>query len=405
MISLFLSFAISDSVVNRDFINGDPNFTGSWEYGGKAGYFGDSFYLGKNAPKSYAGIYQTSYLSGNFSFEVSFVFEDATAENPSNAGIWITKDYHQQSIVFGGPLSFDGVALMMVYNGSKLCTEFRKNDRRGRFTSYQYFPTSFVQLENGSVKIRFEYRSGVCNVTMFTGNRSVPAFNDVSLSNLNKYYLSVTTKNSKKPNSLLVKSVFVSKNPDEDFSPIIPQKVVFIHEFDENMTSAKPRPTQMPPLVTTSQAKADDVLDEILEFNLLSDGSLTKASDVRSMLWKEILPFSDRWQRRSVRINRQTLQFRKNITDVLKFSHDQFKLVNDDIIKYLDEIKGSINEVSSELFYGINGNLELNNDIKTVKNEGIHNITEVLMYIGIVELCAVAVVFIIKIVTEKAVHA
>ena len=400
MLSYLFILSTSDTVENRIFIQNNPSFTGAWEYSGDARFIDDIFYLIPGKPRSIGGIYYTEKLGESFAAQINISFESVSNDNPCNLGIWITKDYHQNPVVFGGPLSFNGVALMMVYNGSVLNTEFRKNDKHGRFISYQYFPTSFEEIFDNKLQFRIENRGGT-NVTVWlkTGSKNKILFNEIPLSSLRKYYLSVTTKNGKKPNKIMVSSAFVSNDPDDDLSPII-LKI----EGKNKTTITKNTETKTAKQQFVSQfSTVNEVLDQILEFDLFSQ-ELTKMSDVRALISKEMLPLSDRWQRRSIRIMRYTQALRQNLTNILNNSHIQIEQVKQDLEENIVDLMKSYKEVESELFYGITNAYDMHNEIKKEKKEGLHNLSEVLMYVGVFELALAVLVILGKMIIEKLTH-
>ena len=403
MLIFFFVFSLSDTVENRVFIQNNGNFTGAWEISGDSGFIGEDFYLVPEKSRSIGGIFYTTPLPESFSAEINMTFEGPTNENPCNLGIWITKDYHQNPIVFGGPLSFEGVALMMVYNGSVLNTEFRKNDRHGRYISYQYFPTSFEEIYENRLQFRIENREG-SNVSVFirTGQKEKMIFNEIPLSSIKKYFLSVTTKNGKHPNVIKVQSALVSNDPDSDLKPIVAKKVNMIKQTKKE-SGKKGENRNNEKQIISSHATVDDVLDQILEFDLFSQ-EITKMADIRGLIQKEMLPFSDRWQRRSIRLMRETVGLRENLSNTLNNSHALLEKVKQDLEDNIVELMKSYKEVESELYYGISNSYDLHNEIKEEKKKGLHSISEILLYVGIGELILIISAFLVKWISDTFIN-
>lgn len=381
MFSFFIQSIKSDTVENRRFIEKSTNFTDSWEIGGVSEQVGKDFYLiPENKTNSYGGIYFTSRLSAhNYEARVSLRFIPHEKSTGMNA-IWITKDYHQDSQVFGGPLSFDGVALLSTYNGTHLETELRKNDKKGRFVSYQYFPSSFVPLVDHKVTYRIVYKDKIVNVYIITGGVETHAFSQTPLSDIRKYFLSVTGRSGKRITQIIVGEARYLDLLDEEGS--IVKNIVTMNV--ENEAKPTPAPTPTPIAKDKDNYTVTDVLDEIEIFDLFSS-ALTANKDVREMIWNEMVPFSDSWQRRSIGIVRKAKHMKESLQIALNNTYLQVLNVKNDIEKDLAQLRTEMQDIENELYYGISDGFELHNKIRDEKHQGLSGISKILFNIGIIE--------------------
>ncbi|EAY04796.1 hypothetical protein TVAG_305460 [Trichomonas vaginalis G3] len=396
MFSIFSTLTASDTVENRKFVEFNNNFTGSWEIGGVSKKIGNDFYLIDNSTLSYGGIYYTNRLSAK-QFEIKIALRYIPGEKSTGMNaIWITKDYHQESQVFGGPLSFNGIALLSSYNGTHLDTEFRKNDKKGRFVSYQYFPSSFIPVVDNKVTYRIVYKDGIVNVYITSGDKETHAFSQTPISDIRKYFLSITGRSAKKITQIIVDSAEYNTlfNDDE----ILVKTVAEMHIEDDE--DSEPKPTRTPkPNPTPKPVDSytyEDVLDEISIFDIFST-ALTTTADMRQLIWNEMVPFSDAWQRRSIGICRKSGNLRASLLSTLNSTYQQMQELKDQIEMDLVYLRNDMQDIESELYHGVSQGYHLNQKLREEKYSASSGVSHTLLVFGIVEAVLVIIGIFIKI--------
>ena len=400
----FFSFCRCDTVENRVFVQDNPNFTGSWEYSGDSLIdHNNNFYLLPGNSTQASGAYYTSSLKMH-DFSSDFVIKFSPNEKQiTNVGIWITKDYHMEPRVFGGPLSFSGIGLLMLYNGTILSVELRKNNERGKFLTYHFFPKSFVSLPDFTAHIRLIYKENM--VTVYINDNI--EFEEVPLQNLYKYYLSITGKQVHEHSPVSVISALVSKDWDCEFKPYQKQVTSFNIDSSDSIERDK-KAKQEYQRMEKSQSiprkpesfKIDEVLDELYTFSLYTD-VITKDKDVKNLIFNEIVPFADAWQRRSINIVKKTNKLRNNLTTVLNQSYKSLALVKYEVDIQLGKLKRKLQSIESDLFFGIDDGYSLQDDIKAHQEDGTGGIGKMLLFIGITEVNLLATFFIIVFIKNK----
>ena len=400
----FFTLSLCDTVENRVFIQNNPNFTGSWEYSGDSLIDQNNiFYLLPENSKNASGAYYTSSLKFH-NFSSDFVIKFSPNEKQiTNLGIWITKDYHMDARVFGGPLTFSGIGLLLQFNGTVLSTELRKNNERGKFLTYHFFPTSFVTLNDFIAHIRIIYK----NDTIIVYINDKKEFEEVPLQNIYKFYMSITGNQVHEHSPVSVISALVSKDCDDNFLPI--QKTVTSFNIDskdsiERDKKAKQEYQRMEKSQSTPRKpesyKIDEVLDELFTFSLYTD-VITKDKDVKNLIFNEFVPYADAWQRRSINIVKKTQNLRKNLTIVLNESYKSLALVKYEVDTQLGKLKKKLQSIESDIFFGINDGYSLQDDIKAHEEEGTKGIGKILLLVGITEVNVLATFFIIIFIKNK----
>ena len=403
---MFWCFLVSiccDTVENRVFIQDNSNFTGSWEYSGVSMMDDENTFilLPGNSTKS-GGAYSTQALKFH-NFSAEFLVEFTPRQQITNLGIWITKNYHMEPRVFGGPLSFSGIGILMQYNGTTLATELRKNDERGKFVTYHFFPTSVVKLQKPQAKVRIQFSNNTITV-FINGQKEIE---DVPLQDIYKYYLSITGRNVKNASLVSVLSGYFSSDPEDDFKPTT-KSVISLHTNEKEETEAarkereefqnKQRQEKQKDLQAFAKMphnyRANDVLDEVYTFSLYTD-VITKDKDIKKLIFNEIVPFADAWQRRSINIVKNTKNLRENLTVVLNETYTSLDQVRNEVDIQLGKLKRKLQSIESDLFFGINDGYELQNELKVHEQEGTKGLGKILLLLGITEVNVLVTFFVI----------
>jgi len=389
MLLLLHVLTCSKNVTDRNFVFNNPNFTGSWEYWGASGVFDSKIFLNVNNGTDYSILsYQDRLSSANWS--IDFEIDVSNSKTSNGIGFWITKNYAAEGDVFGGPLSFSGVSLLIYFNGSHILSELRHNDGKFLFYPGQFFPQSVIPASQSNLSISIGYHNRTISVCYQYDDQHYHLFEENTIVELRKNWLFVSTHKSSCNQPVLVNYAFISKNINEKTGHIEKTYVEFHSHDHEKPISTKANKTH-----TVREYTVADILQEISSLGLFAKDMSTR-KEIRSTVWKSMFSYSNQWQRRSISIVQNTSSLRSKIQESLKQVEDSITTYKDDVDSDIKKFKEGIHEIESELYFGVLGSNELNHQLKAekkmIKNGGIIN---KLIWASIIEVVAIIIILVI----------
>ena len=413
MLFLFFSHSFSlEDVVVRRLLNNNPNFFGEWEYTGNS-YINNNEIFFLNQEKTTAGLYFSQKLPQN-QWNTTICFEFPNVSHPIQLGIWVTKDFGPEGYIFGGPLQFTGFALLIAKLHNQILIEVRENDSRSKLTSL-FQPQTNLTLddsENVSFSIDF-HKNKRTTINLINNNKSFTIFDDILRIEVKKYWFGITGISSKfteenisvteeidsqtnintssdDSHAIIIKSIQFSSNSSSLKQPILPS-FEFGENFDYNFS--KKEKSQR----SVYQTTAMDVMIEI-ERMVKYSKILSSTNFVQNMIYNQMFGVSDAWQRRSIKMMKETSGLRENITALMRNTSKIIENIGNEIENDLVDLMKNINNVTAKLYYTI----FYETDIEDAMNEHIEifhgkGVTKMLFYSSIVELLICVFVLLCKI--------
>lgn len=372
MLPFFLHFCVSTEIISRKFVECNSNFTGDWEYVDQAEYRNGTVNLISNIPKTRGGMYFQNRLPSE-KWAANISLDIANISLNSLSSIWITKDYAPSGVVFGGPLAFQGVSVLLLCSNKKLSVEVRENDGKGKYMSYSFFPAFNCVLSSGNITIEISYLEKSGKITIFHDNDKKVLFNDKFRVSIRRYWLGINAINTRNASIVTVKSAIINGT---------------------GLTSrcnqgGVPKTPFFGAVNQTGNFTAQLVLDHLDSFYNLSHNLFSKL-EIKEMVYREMIPFSDSWQRRSISIMQNSFNLKNKLLENLNYTKNAISSLEEEITTEVSEIRDDIRKIASEMYYGIlNGNV-LSDSLDHIEKGAIRNPLHVsFIVISLIEVLAI----------------
>lgn len=355
MIFLFLFSKVSslEDVTERNILSRNKNFFGEWEYTGNSSIIDDKF-LFLTEERTTAGIYFTHTLpKDEWSSKIKFSFPKNSTI--SQFGIWLTKDFAPEGYVFGGPPQFYGFAILVIKQNESIFIEIRENDSKGKYTSYSFTPQFKANLtdeENLGFSIEYNKKNAT-KIFLNNGGKDFELFNDRLRVDVKKYYFAITGISQKNKEKREMKGFFIdsidfqTNSTENTLKEAILPEIEFVDKHANNE------------FINTNKKKTEirettclDVISEIEKLQKYSN-LLSSSSFVCREISIQMFSISDKWQRRSIKMQRRTFQLRENITKLMNKTSKSFTQISDTISDNLGDLMQNIHNETSKLYYSI----------------------------------------------------
>lgn len=378
LLAVFCSAVVTD----RKYIENNKRYSGTWEYGESATIEdpeNGKLILTSNEKKVKGLAWFSQRLpSEKWSVDVEFTMEKESSS--SGLGIWFTKDYGAIGNCFGGPQSFKGVAVLCYYNGTEMMMEFRENDGHGQFTSYAFFPTLMISPKSPTVIVSLKYASKFLNITVkCDGNESV-LFSDKPRVMVRRTWLAITGQNTNPGFEITLDSVNVQG----------PKKLPEFKKVEKQENTVLPL---LHSVVEKRDINAVDIigcLDELISYA----EPLANASYTTKYVRDNMLPFTEKWQRRSLAVMTEMNSLKEKLIKDLNETELVFEILKNEVDTAFAKMREGIHDIESELYFGVLKGYDLDHKIrqakKAIKKGGIIkiligiSIAETLVAIGFV---------------------
>ncbi|OHT17116.1 hypothetical protein TRFO_12632 [Tritrichomonas foetus] len=411
---LLLYFILSKTESNqneiRRFISRNPNFSGDWEYGGDAKI--------SNIPQINLGLFLTNEqkTSSGYSWLTQRLpSEQWHAEiklnftlnyHSSKIGIWMTKDFGANGTIFGGPVTFHGVGLLFQYNGTSIVFEVRENDGHNDYLPEDFYPTFEVPfLLSSEIILYLNFSAPFLKIDAKINDENLTIFHERPRVKVRRHWFSIT-----------------SQNNDDNFigKPIFLNSVIFSgKKVPQTQKHIQTRKNKTLPMLSSlyeqvklmagsdnsekhSKRKKNDIeaieiikcFDELSEFT----SSLSSTDEVISAVNDHTVSFSEKWQRRSISIQKKTEELRNKIQQEMNETTHLVAEFQSDIKKDFEQLKNEVHDLESDLYFkvleGYSLSKELGRTKKSVKKGGI---PKFLMYTSLVEVVLMFVFMVLEI--------
>ena len=442
---IFHSFSL-DNILDRKLMRMNPNFFGDWEFKGDLKFIENEliFYDGK---QHNFGLYFSNKLPKE-QWTASISLEFPKNRNISQLGIWFTKDFGVEGSIFGGQEQFTGFALLIAKFNKTMLIELRENDSKGKFSVSSFQPqTNLTLFDDENVSIFINYTENQrTSISILNNNQSVTIFDDIMRIFVKKYWFSITgmtsnyllqkqiendkletlndsnetiNENIKDQNTeennkneinyenenerqiYKIKSIYFSSNSLSLEKPLIPtfefSKPTEEEENDKsfNKTNNYKENEKIKPKNQFSTTVVD-VLDEIDSVYKYSS-VLSSKSFVNDVIFYNMFPFIDAWQRRSIQMTRKSPILKENISKIMKNTSIIIEQIGKEIDNDLQDLMKNINNVTAKLYYSIFYETDIEDSVAEHKEEFEgKGVTKLLFISSIIELVIFLLVIIIK---------
>jgi hypothetical protein len=145
--------------------------------------------------------------------------------------------------------------------------------------------------------------------------------------------------------------------------------------------------------VETETLEITEVLNCFIE--AVEVGSkLANSSDVVELMIKEMLPFTESWQRRSIGIIRDTVGLRRHLLSGLNRSGQAILDLKKDIDDAFQKLKRESQQIESSLYFGILNANKVNHQLRSMKKDAKKIIlVKVLLWMSVFEVAVISAFF------------
>ncbi|KAK8889200.1 hypothetical protein M9Y10_033945 [Tritrichomonas musculus] len=388
---IWLLISISKSLLNRTFIARNNNFSKEWEYLGSASLENSKLNLLKNQLKEFGSSWCTHRLEES-NYTLNFLFQIPIGEKASSMfGIWITKSFGLKGPAFGGPLSFKGIGILFQIKQSKLSVEIRQNEDEKLYELSSFSPIFSIIPKSPKLNVVISNdENSNLTIILNVDDQNHTIFSNTNHININKHWLGVTALNY--PNAstplYLETAKIIDSNTKESLVESFPyhqkeKSLNLINQMVSKVQNGNYNPN------SSEIVKAIDQLGQTVDF-------ISDEIDLDSIVRKTMIPFSQTWQKRSIKISKQIKTFSEKIKEELDAAEDQFNAFKNDIDKQIYKFYSNLSDIEESLYYTIvSFEFEYNTKLKK-QNENLHQGTHVIAItmICVVETFLVALFFI-----------
>ncbi|OHS95769.1 hypothetical protein TRFO_38095 [Tritrichomonas foetus] len=383
---LFLYFSLGSALLNRTFIARSSSFSKEWEYSGAALYENQILDLVKKENEDFGAAWCTYRLPLTY-YSLNFTFEIPTGDSAmSQFGIWLSKDFGLSGNVFGGPLCLKGLGILFKISKGKLEIQIVEKSKSELF-EVQNFTPSF-QIAPKSSKLNVVISKGTKLVITVVVDNEKHQIHENRDFVLKKSWIGVTAKNDQNKSPLKITSILIKiYNETNSINQEIIQSesyhqrkeiIEYIHNLSQkiNNESFKPNSSEIVKVVDNLNYAVESISDPI---------------DLNSIISQTMIPFTANWQKRNVKMGKQTTQFVKKIKEELNAVEQQFETFKKDITRQFTKFYKNISNVEDMLYYGvISFEFEYNSKIRDEKN----NITKNTQVLYILLFCVLEAIFV-----------
>lgn len=387
---IWLLLSISKSLLNRTFISRNKNFSKEWEFLGTASLEGSKLNLLKNNKNNFGAAWCTHRLQES-NYTLNFTFQIPTGnEASSKFAIWITKNFGPKGPFFGGPLSFKGICILFQIELGKLSVEVRENEDEQLYELSSFSPKFDTVPKSSHLNVFISNdENSKLTITLNIDSTNHTIFSNDKHMKISKFWLGVTALNfSETQAPLYLESVKIEDNIEKEaFVESYPyhQKENSLNTIKQLVSKVqnenyKPNSSEIVQVVDQLGRTADFISDEI---------------DLDSIVRKTMIPFSQTWQKRSIKITKQIKAFSEKIKDELDAAEHQFDAFKEEIDQQISKFYGNVSDIEESLYFTIVSlEFEYNSKLKD-ENENLHSGTHVLAIVMfcIVEAFLVALFF------------
>jgi hypothetical protein len=283
ILSLVCVGVVSVSIHQRVLLQGHPSFSGEWELSESAvvGEDGVAF------PDGHGHGRMLSQLpKANYSFSVQI---RPSTTNLAKVGIRLTRDFGASGAVFGGPLDFRGLSVLLLLNGTSVQAEYRENDSRGRFQESQFFQILDFRLKSSLIQVDFDNKNNHLTISLFCDGFRHMLFSEYDHMPMKKSWLSFTVQSD---------------------------SIVAFPTFQFGYSPPEPTYQKSRLVLATEVSSASDLIRVIDRFGL-SIAGLSHFTHLNDVLFSCLFPFTDAWQRRSLGVVKFTSDLRAKVAEEL----------------------------------------------------------------------------------------
>lgn len=378
---IWLLISISRSLLNRTFISRNKNFSKEWEYLGTAALEGSKLNLLKNKGNNFGAAWCTHRLQES-NYTLDFTFQIPTGSSASSKfAIWITKNFGPKGPFFGGPLSFKGISILFQIKLGKLSVEICENEDDHLYELTSFSPT-FDAIPKSSyfnVFISNDENSNLTIILRIDSHEHI-IYSSTKHLKIDKYWLGVTALNSSEMSTPLY--LESAKIKDNDSKEAFVESFVY-HQKEKSLNSIQNLVSKIQK--DNYKPNSSEIVQIIDQLGRTSN-FITDEIDLDSIIHKTMTPFSQTWQKRSIKISKQIKAFSEKINEELDAAEQQFNVFKKDINQQISNFYGNISDIEESLYFTtVSLEFEYNSQLKD-ENDNINSGTHVL---AIVMFCVV----------------
>lgn len=270
-------------------------------------------------------------------------------------GIWVIDNYGDAGALCGGPTRFRGIGLIgrMKHENGFLMADLNLLENNGNvdFGNVQHMKadTSFIVSENKHVFIELSFRNGMMNVSVDNSNLGklrLKMERKISLS-ISNFYFGITSQSEKSPTKFDLYSVQfranrgVTGNRKDMIMKVVDKNGHFQPVLEKGFRNEKLNKLIEP---FSGNPTCDDVLGAIEEVNEVNSKVAT-FKDVNNFVINDIVPYSQKWEKRTVRAVQNTKELRNVVETANKITKKIIESFNETLISEFSRTKRKINNL------------------------------------------------------------
>lgn len=437
IVNVIIFSCFSKSIVDigeRTFVSGTKHFNNQWEYGGYTTYdtIKNRFELVPGDRYSEGFVWLSNRLPRK-NWSIRTVFEFSLDSNLNNFGIWITSRFGPTGEVFGGPMSFIGVAILIKYSSGKLEIEVRQNDGKDSYNPIVFVPQFSAELKHPKISLNVSYssdnnlnirlflhqsnlrKSGTHQKILYENNEFISK-NQTNLSSditseefvifegkpvvsLSHFWLGVTSYNPKDGKPLFLKSIRIKglKSKFTKLNTTLNQKAqrTLISMLNQtNITNQQ----LIEKIEKIEKSKSLSNLNVLIDYKDIIECIEVLVNTSNKMLRQKLLTrvtqsqtiqYAETWQRRTLTATNDLKFLKETVKNEMSLIEQEISMLNYNVFDTFKKFHREIIELTDELILSYEQELNIG---KKELNEIEGNILRsFLLYITIIEIIIILI--------------
>lgn len=375
MIWIILFFL--ESFLNSSIISGHKLFSKQWEYSGSISFDNSVFTFNSNHDFPYAMVYCTHTFRNDAVTNLTFKIPNKI---PSFAqfAVWLVNNFGSRGEVFGGPKNFKGLGILFRISDSELSIQILDSKKLQKNFTHKFAPvfkfdaaSQYFNLIIDNINTKHNSKS-ISNVTITLriGDFNGIIYQNLFFEDLKKKWLGITSSTLNASNFSLLSAKITEVNETESSKqsiPISPKSKISdsLKSLSNKIENNQYQPT------SSDIVKLIDRMDQTIDY--ISDDI-----DFDHILKNAMVPFTQTWQKRSIKLSKKMKQFAHEMQKELDSAEAQFETLRKDISKEIRKFVKNVSDIESKLYFSeISYEFDYNTKLKE-ENNNILNGTPVI---------------------------
>ena len=366
----------------RHFIYHSHHYNCNWEYGANTTIRDEVIQIVPPIKRTKGYLLMNERLPSEHwqsEFKIGFA-KNATL---SKLGIWITSNIYLNEIkrnIFAGPLKFKGIALLVQYNGKSIDIEIRESDKKRVFLTYNFFPKYHLNdLKIPTVCFNFEYMDKRLRISAVYDNITMNLFDGIPIVPIRRNWLSITADNTDSEDKVEILEIkFKSNNNNKYLTENLTRNSYPFDYLNHVLKQLKMNINYRPRTIDVISSLNDIIVcaENLIDYNL-----------VYQIITNQLSDFTEKWQRRTILIKKQSNSLRSKITDQLNNTEAIIEYFKNDINDNVKMFNEEIHVIESDLYNGVLDGYKLYKYLKNQKKvTKEYNLSKIFLTISLIEV-------------------